>query len=102
MKKYRVTEKHPQLKEGITSSYTNGGDISFRLVNNNIHRLGEKDIIDNIKKGWIEEIQEPEYTKSDLLDFACYFNINIPSDMKFSTPDSMIEFVDSWIKWRNK
>lgn len=59
MKKYRVTEKHPYLKEGliiayVASSCNEGYDVYKDL---NLYQLANN---------YIEEIQEPEFTIEDM------------------------------------
>lgn len=75
MKKYRVTEKHPAYKDGciiMKSVETVERDIGtqdlYNLICNGVfinHVLGMP-IFENIENGWIEEIQEPEFTEEDM------------------------------------
>jgi hypothetical protein len=84
MKKYRVTDKHPGLKEGCTIhentnrllvndtdidtvsvwtlSHTSNKGVIF------INHLIEVPLIEWLESGWIEEIQELEFTKDDIAE----------------------------------
>ena len=96
MKKYRVTEKHPFYKTDITiEDY----GYSFRKVvtkDGHILEDNELDITESLKIGWIEEIQEPEFTKEDMIIFGiqCYNN-----RLKKFTPK---EELDNFIKTKNE
>jgi hypothetical protein len=71
MEKYRVTSKHPFLKEGTEISYDEEGNYHyinyFGTQQHEVKALGLA-----LVKEWIEEIQEPEFTKQDMIDFAMY------------------------------
>lgn len=63
MKKYIVTERHEFLKKGAVLDY----NINDSLV----YLFSVTEYINNwVKSGWIEEIQEHEFTKRDLTGFA--------------------------------
>lgn len=80
MKKYIVTEKHPVFKEGciIKKSGTIETDkghctcTTYNLICNGvfIDHILDLPIAENIEDGWIEEIQKPEFTKDDMIEFA--------------------------------
>jgi hypothetical protein len=96
MKKYRVTEKHSLLKEDIIlSNYKDdpGMKTWFYTPHSDYKVLsfGSYDISKWLKLGWIEEIQEPEFTKDDMLKFARY---------TYTVIDTAIwdEMLKKWIK----
>ena len=60
MKKYIVTDKHPELKEGVILSELDISDIYY-LANSYEHYVEE-----DIEKGYIKELLEPEFTKDDM------------------------------------
>ena len=82
MKKYKVTDKHLLLKK----------DVRFDVGALELNPIGILDkfggvnvdtrtINDWLESGWIEEIQEPEFTRKDMIDFLKYaednaFNLN--------------------------
>jgi len=71
MKKYRVTDKHPELKEGIVFSQKYVSDDEYLSTSETLIII-ESDIFKLIDKGWIKEIQKLEFTKDDLLSFGDY------------------------------
>lgn len=84
MKKYEVTEKHPALKKGCIISessskvYSRNQDefntfnILFKKGNKTIFidHLIDTPIKEQIEEGWIQEIQELEFTKDDMINFG--------------------------------
>ncbi len=75
MKKYRVTEQHEYLKEGlILSNYTDDPYYYSPRSNYGVHECTQTEITKLLESGWIEKIQEPEFTKSDMIIFGtqCY------------------------------
>lgn len=98
MKKYRVTEKHLFLKKcEIWIDDTDSVDILYKnegYLNINIDLLN----IDYwFEKGWIEEIEEKEFTKRDMIEFASY---RIRTSLGNTT--SYDEFFEQWLKQRNE
>jgi hypothetical protein len=62
--KYITTDKHPQLKDGIeVGGFIKGSYLVF--TNDGIYT--ELHLQKCIEKGYIKELQEPEFTKDDLL-----------------------------------
>ena len=89
--KYRVTEKHPAYKEGL------------EIIDNILILTGTDDwggifpetITDWVNLGWIEEIQEAEFTKDELLRFAVsYYNARYSDKYTFYADDHF----KKWIK----
>ena len=68
--KYTVTKKHQLLKEGIILE--SNKDYHFSSVW--AHEFHKDEIDDWIETGWIEEVQELEFTKKDMIIFGniCY------------------------------
>jgi hypothetical protein len=72
--KYITTDKHPELKKGIV--------FQKRLQNRNYYSptgfvaIESEDIIASVSNGFIKELQEPEFTKDDMIDFVHWAVIN--------------------------
>ena len=67
--KYETTNKHPELKEGLILEYWSdssmwvcGPSKFYKVMVNQLEAL--------LEKGYIKEEGEPEFTKSDMIDFA--------------------------------
>ena len=93
--KYITTDKHPELKEGITIHETSEGDYisflgfaKFSKVQND-HQLGV---------GHIKEVEEKEFTKSDVIDFG----LNLPLLYGNSIEEDINGFYNDWLKQRDK
>jgi hypothetical protein len=96
MKKYKTTDKHPFYKEGIIIEEKYSDEIW-------IHDIGEiapydYNIAYALEKGWIEEIQEPEFTKNDMIDILEY--VDYCSATKFKL--SYFEVMNNWLKQRDE
>ena len=72
MKKYRVTEKHKLLKDNIILEHGIITGTYFSSVW--AHEFSNDEIKDWIENGWVEEIQEKEFTKDDMIKFANWAN----------------------------
>lgn len=68
MKKYRVAKKHSFYKTGCEFVKRDCEEIEFK--SGWITSESEHNIRYWLKEGWIEEIQEPEFTKDDMIEFA--------------------------------
>ena len=92
MKNYRVTDKHAVLKENITIFYGNGEYVVSYLTN----KFSKDDIKKWIENSWIEEIQEPKFTRSEMIKFS--------KDISYDHPPSYIIYnlsntdLDKWIE----
>jgi len=97
MKKYRVTSKHPAYKEGLTVGEDESG---FFIRDENSESLRyEYSIYMSIKKGWIEEIKEPEFTRKDLESLLIFYNYH--ENMYFLNFDDKEYFemiIKKWIR----
>jgi hypothetical protein len=71
MKKYKTTSKHPGYKEGLIIKLSSN-DNSY-LEDHDYDFYYDFPIDLALKKGWIEEIQEPEFTRNDMIEFAKYY-----------------------------
>jgi len=95
--KYLTTDKHPELKEGI------------EVIKHTISLLGATEyktsegygiftipeFKHDLDKGYIKELQEPEFTKDDMIDFANDFISN------YKVMDGK-EQLEIYLKQRNK
>ena len=100
--KYKVTDKHPYLKNNIITERQGDYRISYNTDDVEWSRAILLDMIDFnawIEFGWIEEIQEPEFTKNDMVDFALeyyeYRFYNTNRQLDFKKIDTCLE---DWIK----
>ena len=77
MKKYRVTEKHSHFKENLEIHFR--GTVYFLSVVD-YYTFSLEELKEWIESVWIEEIQEPEFTKQDMIEFAEYYDYKNPYD----------------------
>lgn len=89
MKKYRVTEKHEFIKEDTILER----DLIGAVLKKWDHYFSRYEKDTWLEDGWIEEIQEPEFTKEDMIDFY-KFAINEKYDF-------LIDIFENWLKRRN-
>ena len=94
--KYITTDTHPELKEGI--------EFEKSIDYNDFYQseLGWTFILDDhfnecIENGYIKELQEPEFTKDDMMQFCGYLHNKLPTHSK--TPK---ELLNDWLKQRSK
>ena len=77
--KYITTKTHPTFKEGLKVKMSYALDANIYTVQvdsiNPIDTiyLCEELLNNSISKGYIKEVEEKEYTKSDMIDFAKYY-----------------------------
>ena len=85
-----TTSKHPELKEGVGlqtkaphsgSAWFTPNGVSFFKETIEMHHI----------KGYIKEVQKPEFTKAAMIEFARWY-----SNHDFDV--SGIEIVDLWIE----
>jgi len=89
--KYITTDKHPELKEGlILECEDNQPDCIFHDNGTYI----ESSIITGICYGYIEEVEEKEFTKSDMIDFAIWYDNDMMSKM------SEHHILNEWLEQR--
>lgn len=74
MKKYRTTETHPELKEGIeiklfSDRHAGGNRYS---TSRGLYIIAEYQLKMESEKGYLEEIQEPEFTENQVLDIILF------------------------------
>lgn len=70
MKKYKVTSKHPFYKEGVIFNPNADGTYVIGTTNEPILVYNEYNFEIQVERGIIEEIPEPEFTRSDMISFA--------------------------------
>lgn len=103
MKKYKVTEKHGFLKNSILtfnkkeiSAFNSNRGLSYFIVPKNYEK--DKYINSWLNGEWIEEIEEKEFTKSDLIDFVTYYDQNYV--ISVDRPVKWSELFNKWLKQR--
>ena len=80
MKKYRVTEKHEYLKEGlILSNYIDSNRYYSPQSNYGVTSCSNYEIDMFKKDDWIKEIQEPEFTKDEVIHILNKYNTDFVS-----------------------
>lgn len=70
MKRYRITDKHPAYKEGLILK----GEVLIGSTNKEWKLISFVQRKKWIKKRWIEEIQEFEFTENDMINFTNWIN----------------------------
>lgn len=90
-----TTKENPIFKEGLKISEKMHSTFSpYYSKKYNEVLLSSKDEVKFLKKGWIEPVEKPEFTKSDMIDMI-KFDFN---SVKLG-PDEVFE---DWIKNRAK
>lgn len=93
MSKYITTKKHPELKEGLVFEQSilkeEKVSISFARIYMNTEELKQA-----LEFGYIKEVEKPEFTKSDMIDFL-WNNSN-------KHKDHAKELLNNWIEIKNK
>jgi len=93
-KKYRVTEKHPGLKIDCTISELKYDTIGgFRVIlyeDKYMAYIPLSEFEYQIKDGWIEEIQEKEFTKDDVIDILIKYNEGYVEEADYCNWDNLI------------
>jgi len=98
--KYRVTEKHPFYKNVEIIEKLNSYECISIECNGDrvIDTLSEIVVMTWLSDEWIEEIEEKEFTKSDMINFANWFFINkIDADEQYTYIQ-----LENWLKKRNE
>ena len=89
MKTYITTKEHPEFKESVKLT-GNESQYEFPLGHKTFY-CGQHTIDLWLKKGYIKEVEKPEFTKSDVLEIVGDWlktERNIPFDQYF---DNRIE-----------
>ena len=76
--KYITTDKHPELKEGIMLEYSTHGQQYY--TGSNMYHATHHQVKALLEKGYIKEVEEKEFTKSDMISLAGYISNNCNSD----------------------
>ena len=70
-RKYIVTDKHPELKEGVIFEQSlSRPDMYVSAKPNDTTYIPDFDTVMLLEKGFICEVQEPEFTRDDMIAFA--------------------------------
>ena len=98
MKKYETTKENPIFKEGL---FVNDMGKE-KAINVNFNHIIKQVEINGyhleiwLKEGYIKEVEEPEFTKSDMIDLLGYFSND---DMSIT---NLEDDVENWKKRRSK
>lgn len=98
MRKYRVTEEHPYLKEGAILDQKGGSKDSAYFVGETAVFIAFPDMKAFESDGWIEEIQEPEFTRNDMINFADYCLEKTKAGIKAGLNFYANTTLNEWIK----
>lgn len=90
--KYITTDKHPELKEGITLHETSQGDYLSFL---GFAKFSKVQIDHQLGVSHIKEVEEKEFTKSDCADLLKHYWIGHGYDV-----EKCNSFIDEWQKQR--
>ena len=96
--KYKVTEKHPYLKKGSIIENT-------VLETENLSNLlfSSSEVNELLKRNYIEESQELEFTKIDMINFADYYTEKVRAGLKSGITFYANNSFDEWInKYKNE
>jgi hypothetical protein len=91
--KHITTDKHPELKAEIIfieDELCNGTAFFSRLCGLRINHH-EKD--DWFSRGWLKELQEPEFTKDDMIRYAS-FHLNMRDNFRMSLDASFSQWLE--------
>jgi len=88
MAKYITTSKNPIFKEGIKFESESHSYITIFQEDIEISHL--------LKHGYIKEVQDPEFTKDDMVSFARWYSNHGTFE------ESGIEILNIWLKQRDK
>ena len=94
MSKYITTNKHPDLKKGVIFNGTDK-QYEFKLGYKTFY-CGQPTIDIWLKKGYIKEVEKPEFTKADNIDLIIYtFDEAGKSPLRMEDAESIF---NDWIK----
>ena len=97
MKNYVTTKENPIFKEGIKFKSESHSYISIRFSRN--QDVKELEISTLLEKGYIKEVEDKQFTKSDIEDFlSYYFNADFDSALLNAINHSFY----CWLKQRNQ
>ena len=93
--KYITTDKHPELKEGLIINIiffpTSG--VHYYDENKALHCILSGPEL--VEKGYIKEVEEKEYTKSDMINYGDYRMNTLGGGIEKSEGD----IFDNWLKY---
>ncbi len=93
-----MKNKKYKILRTIGGFFTQGNIYDEKII---LEWLTESGLNHLIKERWIEEIQEPEFTRNDLFDFGQYINHNTTLGTKY-TDEGIDQLINSWIKWKKQ
>ena len=101
MKKYITTKNHSEFKKGVIIQFsdeilTKGYGVYYDSLNRKLcYYVVKNDLLDLwIKKGYIKEVEDKQFTPSDMVDFHWWSG----KDPKYN---ARLDFKD-WLKQRNE
>lgn len=108
--KYITTEKHPELKEGIEITCNDHSAAPYEYLISR-GRLELHSFTPDLENGYIKEVEEKEFTKSDAklaIDYCFNKMVNLPyAAFTICRTDnneewSPSDFFDKWLEVRKK
>ena len=92
--KYITTDVHPHIREGVGVELNDERMASHYYPEGALLVYCGVDFLDHLHSGYIKEVEEKEFTKSDMIEFAnwCINNGNYSDTIYFN----------NWIKQRKK
>ncbi len=93
MSNFITTNKHPELKEGLIFEYWSDSGL-WVCGPSNFYKVMVNQLEALLEKGYIKEVEKPEFTKSDMIDLVRYDL----SDTLWAARD----VVNDWIKNKEK
>ena len=100
MKKYITTDKHPELKKGIIFNHEDErSSYCLHSCDESENIYIEQHVKNGLANGYIKELQEPEFTKDDMIDFCIWYTEQINSEKAHCFPDNNVK---AWLKDRSK
>lgn len=104
MKKYITTDKHPELKEGLIFGKWLKTSMGVHFYSDEDNRESTLHSVETVPElislGYIKEVEEKEFTKSDMLSFAEYFGA--VRDSQLNIEENVICEFNEWLKDREK
>ena len=93
--KYITTDTHPELKEGIMLEYSTHGQQHY--TGSNMYHATHHQVKALLEKGYIKEVEEKEFTKSDMESVVYEAHKQYEGDY-INLRSAAKTFVENWIK----
>ena len=100
MKRYKTTKKHPVYKENLIVEVNDKDEVYIKTDGGT--NLEASYIDDALENGWIEEIQEPEFTKDDLHNLMEFISTESPITPIFASSNYHLRMLKLWLKKRDE